>query len=67
VRAWWTSDDASERAAAILACRSCPVLADCAAWSLELPAMHTADSAVYGAMTPGRRHKLALERRKASA
>ena len=40
--------DHDQRQQAIAICRRCPALADCAAWSLSLPAT---DRAIYGAMT----------------
>ena len=43
---WWTSDDPALREAARSICEVCPLLIQCATWSLALP---VTDSAVWGA------------------
>lgn len=61
---WWTSSDPQERQAAIWACKSCPVLAACAEWSLSLPSTDT--TGIFGAMTAGERVRTRRERQAAA-
>lgn len=44
---WWTSDNVFLREAAAEICQVCPLLVDCAEWSLSLPAR---DTAIYGGL-----------------
>ena len=61
---WWTSSDPVLREAAAHICETCPILAECAAWSLALP---VTDPAVYGAMTQAERLRRKHEARAAAA
>jgi Transcription factor WhiB len=49
MRGWWTSRVPSERLAARLACRDCPIVEACADWAIAT--LPQTDTAVYGAMT----------------
>jgi hypothetical protein len=64
----WSSpqNDPAGRARAIRICRTpCPALADCAAWSLHLPA--TEKYAVYGGMSANERARRRRARRRQQA
>jgi hypothetical protein len=61
---WWTSDDRNERDLARRACLSCPLLAQCAEWSLSLP---NSDAAIYGGMTSSERRVRKSERARTRA
>ena len=56
-RTWWTSNETALREAARSICEVCPILFQCAEYSLSLP-VH--DTAIYGAMSTHQR--LALKR-----
>jgi hypothetical protein len=59
-RSWWTSDNATEQAAAAEACAGCPVLTQCRAYGID----HPKESGVYGAMTEKQRAQAARARSK---
>ena len=52
---WWTSDNPFMREAAAQLCLGCPLLVDCAEWSMHLPAR---DGGVYGGLTAADRRAI---------
>jgi hypothetical protein len=58
---WWTSSEPALREAARSICEVCPILYQCAEWSLSLP---VTDTAIYGAMSTHQRLALKREMRR---
>ena len=64
MRAWWTSGDRTQREAAAALCATCPVLSECARWSLSLP---PDDDTIYAGMGADERRSARLASRAVRA